>query len=253
MKAEIETIKCHCGESFQWENDPDPQWRDRFRPTLCSTCEEHQEAEHQAERLKAEIEAAGREAREKAHRTIPPLFHGTDTAHPRFNAKAWDRVKDHALTWEKPWLGLIGETGLSKTRIAALFAIGEIQRMAEAWTKNRSHYRKPRFVFTTGYRISELASLVQNGSFDQKEEARAELESITTCDLLLIDDLGKGRGNDSIAASLFALVDHRYAHILQTIWTSNSTPEEISAPMSRDMSSPFAGRLNDHSRIIKLK
>jgi hypothetical protein len=256
MKAEIETIKCPCGETFPWEPF---SWiktaedLEAFRPDSCPSCEERESARRHAEEFEAMIGQNGRKARANAFAKLPRLFQETDICHPMFNASTWSKLKDHTLTVEKPWLGLIGETGLSKTRIAALFAIGEIQRMAEAWTRNRSRYWEPRFVFTPGYRISELASLVQTGSFDQKGEARAELESITTCDLLLIDDLGKGRLNDSIAASLFALVDHRYASVLHTIWTSNSTPEEIATPMNSDMAGPFAGRLNDHSRIIKLK
>ena len=37
------------------------------------------------------------------------------------------------------------------------------------------------------------------------------------------------------------------------IWTANSTPEEIASCMSEDMAAPFAGRLNDSSRIVRFK
>lgn len=206
-------------------------------------------AERKAEEIRAKIE----KARENALDELPTLFHSTDIAHPRFNAQAWNKVKDHALTAEKPWLGLLGETGLSKTRIASLIFIEEAGRIAEKWEVNDWRRQKPTLVFVTGYRICELAGIVSTGSFDQKEEARKELEQITTCDLLLIDDLGKGNVKDAAAASLFALINERYANVLRTIWTANSTPEQIAATMNSDMAAPFAGRLNDHSKIFTFK
>lgn len=262
-----ETVKCQCGESFQWKP---LDWmdtaedRDRHRPDSCPSCEEREEKEREAEKLKQEaarkaeqlqewIEEVVNRARTEAPEAIPLLFLETDTAHPRFNLSAWNRVKDHALTAEKPWLGLIGETGLSKTRIAALIFIEEAERCAKSKAEIDRRRERATFIFTTGYRICELAGIVQTGSFDQKEQARAELERITTCDLLLIDDLGKGKVNDAVAASLFALMDHRYANVLRTLWTANSTPEQIAAALPVDMAAPFAGRLNDHSRIIKLR
>jgi DNA replication protein DnaC len=249
-----ETIKCPCGESFQWEPSDWMETQadlDLYRPTSCPPCIKRQDAEYEASQKAEALREKIEKARKKALGELPCLFHATDTNHPRFNRPAWEKVKDHKLTEEKPWLGLIGETGLSKTRIAALIAIEEVRQLTERWTgwggENLS------FVFVTGYRICELAGIVQTGSFDQKEEARKELEQITTCDLLLIDDLGKGRVNDSVAATLFGLMDYRYANILRTIWTANSTPEQIAASMTSDMAAPFAGRLNDHSRIIKLR
>jgi DNA replication protein DnaC len=244
----IETIKCACGESFQWENDH-TEWAELYRPTLCDTCEERRQAEHTAEQQRLKIE----NAREKALYELPALFHATDTAHPRFNSQAWNKLKDHKLTAEHPWLGLIGETGLCKTRIASLIFIEEAGRIAEKWEGNDWRRREPILVFVTGYRICELAGIVQTGSFDQKEDARKELDRIQDCDLLLIDDLGKGRITETVAATLFAIVDHRYANLLRTIWTANSTPEQIAATMNSDMAAPFAGRLNDHSKIFTLK
>jgi len=52
---------------------------------------------------------------------------------------------------------------------------------------------------------------------------------------------------------MFALINHRHCHALQTIWTANSTPEQIASNLAEDMAGPFAGRLNDSSRILRLK
>jgi len=250
----IETIKCHCGESFQWENDPGDPWKINDNPpTSCPPCAEREEEELQAQRQRARIVEEVTNARDKAFRKLPALFHVTDTTHPKFNRTAWDKLNAHRLTEEKPWLGLIGETGLCKTRMAALIAIEEIGRIAEKWKSTDWRKREPIFIFTTGYRICELAGIVSTGSFDQKEDARKELEKITTCDLLLIDDLGKGRITDTVAASLFAIINERYANLLRTIWTANSTPEQMAETMHADLAAPFAGRLNDHSKIFTLR
>lgn len=248
----IETIKCACGESFQWENDH-TGWAELCRPTLCDTCEERRQAEHEAEQQRLKIENAQEKARENALGELPILFHATDTAHPRFKTQSWNKLKDHKLTAEQPWLGLIGETGLCKTRIASLIFIEEAARVAKKWKGDDWRRREPILVFVTGYRICELAGIVQTGSFEQKENARKELDRIQDCDLLLIDDLGKGRITEAVAATLFAIVDHRYANLLGTIWTANSRPEDIAAMMNSDMAAPFAGRLNDHSKIFTLK
>lgn len=255
-----ESIKCPCGETFKWEPSA---WMiaegadlDYWRPTSCPSCiereDQEQEAACKAEEIRERIEKAVNHARSEAPEAIPRLFRKTDTAHEKFNLPAWNKINDHVLTTEKPWLGLIGETGFSKTRIACLIFIEEAERCARSKAENIRSERAT-FIFTTGYRICELASLVQTGSFDQKETARAELERITNCDLLVIDDLGKGKVNDAVSASLFALLDHRYAEVLRTIWTANSTPEQIASAMPTDMAAPFAGRLNDHSRIVRLK
>lgn len=250
----IETMKCHCGETFQWEPSDwieTPADMDLYRPTSCPPCQKRQEAEtaaaQKAERLRDKIEKARKNALDK----LPCLFPATDTNHPRFNRSAWEKVRDHALTEEKPWLGLIGETGKSKTRIAALMAVEYVRQLTERWTA--ATWEDLSFVFVTGYHLCELAGIISTGSFEQKEEARKELKQITTCDLLLIDDLGKGHITDTVAASLFAIVDYRYANVLRTIWTANSTPEDIAAKMNPDMAAPFAGRLNDHSRIFSFK
>lgn len=249
MKTEI--IKCHCGKSFEWE----PFTWDKtktFRPDACPSCEEREAALKEAERIRIQIANNVASARESVTDSLPAAFQITDTTHPRFNAKDWNKLKDWKPTPEKPWLGIIGETGLSKTRIVSLLAIKEAGRMAGRWS-NGGHHQNPKFEFTTGYRICELAGSVQTGSYDEKETARRELNRVRRCDILIIDDLGKGKITDTAGAALFALIDHRYANLKITYWTSNSTPEEIAVAMDNCTAGPFAGRINDHSRIVRLR
>jgi DNA replication protein DnaC len=251
-----ETIKCTCGESFQWEPF---DWLkteaelEKFRPDSCPTCSDRQEAEHQAEQLRIKQEQQASDARENALRQLPALFHATDTAHPRFNAQAWKKLKDHRLSAEKPWLGLLGETGRCKSRMAAMFFTEEAERIGRRWEGSNWRRREPSLVFVTGHRICELAGIVQTGSFDQKENARKELDEIQDCNLLLIDDLGKGRITEAVAAVIHSIVDHRYANLMKTIWTANSAPEQIATAMNPDMAEPFERRLHEHSKIFTFK
>lgn len=255
-----ETITCSCGTEFQWTPEPsDDEWiAKHFRPTSCPDCQDKREAKWQEERrIKSEQHLANAIAQIRSYvaNETPWLFRGTDISHERFNAAGWARVKDWRPSDEKPWLGIIGETGTCKTRIACLLAAFEMERQAtqRAMKSVQTFINIPRFHFAPFYRITEIAALLQAGTFEQKEEARCYLDEIRRANLLVIDDLGKGRMNASIAAEMFALVDHRYANALPTIWTANSTPEQIAANLAEDMAGPFAGRINDSSRILRFK
>jgi hypothetical protein len=255
-----ENITCRCGTDFQWTPDPsDDEWiAKHFRPTSCPECEERREAERlEAQRIKYEQHLASAIAQMRSHvaKETPRLFRGTDIGHERFNAAGWARVKDWRPSEKKPWLGIIGETGTCKTRIACLLAASEMERQVaqRAMQSAQPFTNIPRFHFAPSYEISEIAALLQTGTFEQKEEARSYLDAIRRANLLVIDDLGKGRMNGPIAAEIYALVDHRYSNALSTIWTANSTPEQIAANLAEDMAGPFAGRLNDSSRILRFK
>jgi hypothetical protein len=263
-----ETITCSCGTEFQWTHGKtDPEWVLKFtRPVSCPDCDNRREAQLREE-LRNEFErrlaSALAQMRSCVSKETPGLFRGTDISHERFNAAGWAWVKDWHPSDEKPWLGIIGETGTCKTRIACLLAATEMERQVtrRAMKSEQTFTNIPRFQFAACYEISEIAALLQAGTFEQKEEARSYLDAIRRADLLVIDDLGKGRMNASIAAEMFALVNHRYANALPTIWTANSTPEQIASnlaedmagPFAEDMAGPFAGRINDSSRIIRFK
>lgn len=246
-----ETITCECGAIFEWEPSAftdfislDPYF---FRPDHCSRCSERIEAERQASERLQRIAKISRNARESAHHATPAIFRTTVTSHPKFNDRGWHKARDWRPSAEKPWLGLIGETGTCKSRIAYMLAAGEIELMATAME------REPSFQFVAAYEISDMVGRLVAQSFETKDEARSDLARLRNARLLLIDDLGKGRMTPAVSAELFALIDHRYCHALPTIWTANSTPEQIAANLSEDIAGPFAGRLNDSSRILRFK
>ena len=249
-----ETIECACGTVFQWENETDNDIARFFRPSRCSDCEEKRAAEFAAK----EAERAAEKAKEreewisinkievaaKVREQTPDLFKRTDTNHQKFNRQAWMKIENHRLTEDFPWIGFVGMTGRCKTRMAYLYAAKEIERLTDT--------QRASFAFVASYEITDAVTRL-NCSFEAKDEARTFLDRLRDVDVLLIDDLGKGRLTATVASELFALMDYRHVHQARTIWTSNSTPEAIVAGLPEDMAGPFVGRIMGSSKIFTFK
>jgi hypothetical protein len=257
-----ETITCPCGASFEWDREQ----RDEFGfppwvPSLCPECTTaSNRAREESDRLERQARIDGEVSRLRAavQHATPPLFLTTDINHPEFNARAWDRLKGWAPTAVKPFLGFVGPTGGCKSRIAYLLAGAELERVLlarMAWEPSSQTTSHPTFVFAPSYQIGEQVMRQFAGDDTVKRQARAWLDKLRRADLVWIDDLGKGRQSPAVASELFAIVDHRHTHQASMIWTSNSTAEEIASRFDRevaaDMAAPFAGRLNESSRICK--
>jgi DNA replication protein DnaC len=234
MSTPIEPREClYCNAQFQ------P--RDYYQRD-CVPCETQLKADEERRQLEKKLAYI----RERIAAQTPHRFVLTDTTHPQFAANAWARIQTWQPTAEKPWLGMVGPTGTCKTRMAHL--------KAKEWLLwKTTANRIPTFKIVSSFEISEQAMNQFNETGSDKGAARAFLNLIRNCDLLVLDDLGKGRLTPVPAAELFALLDYRYKHDLVTIWTSNSQPEDIAANISEDMGAPFAGRLNDASKIFLMK
>lgn len=253
----METITCDCSTVFQWTPDSDNEWIiDMMRPKFCPKCTERIEAESEEQRQLEREERIGRYmmgVTQSVRNSTPLIFQTTDPSHADFNANGLQLVEDWKSTFEKPWLGLIGPTGTCKTRIAYLLAASEIQRQARNLAQKLRGPDAPTFAFIASYEITDLACNLSAADFGRKDAARDALNKLRRVNLLLIDDLGKGRLPPSVASELFAIIDYRYANALPMIWTANSEPAIIAASLSKDMAAPFAGRLHDSSRIVRLK
>lgn len=266
-----ETINCQdCGKSFVWQTELEPgePFYSCFRPKRCETCASAEDERIRLvnlEKEQAQLAARVASFMDGVQCMIPPLFQKTDVTNPRFNAAAWQKIQAWRSTDEKPWLGMIGPTGTSKSRMAYLLARDIARDIAERhFTEiGTDTYHKPRVIFATSYEIGD-AALAQysnkqheirpifGGDRSPAQKARDFLDRLHTADLLLIDDVGKGRLTPAVCAEFFAVIDHRHVNLLPTIWTANSTPGEIASSMSSDIGPPFAGRLHDSSRIVKL-
>lgn len=252
----IENIKCGCGTVFQWApTTEEEEFRKYFTPSLCQACEDRLKAEHEA---KEAVKAAQREqqrqewvARSKIAivsriaKATPQLFCKTDISHPKFNTTAWAKVKAHRLSGEFPWIGFVGMTGRCKSRMAYLYATELLKSLTDT--------DLPSFAFVSSYEINDAVGRLYGSDFEEKGKARDLLDRFREVDVLLIDDLGKGRLTPAVASELFALIDHRHSHLLRTIWTSNSPPEVIAAGLPDDMAGPFVGRILESSKIFTFK
>lgn len=244
-----------CTADFQAEAD---SWG-----SICDPCEEKDNREHEEARL-AKLSADRERSldrnlvilRNQLTKGVPSLFLATDRSHPAFNLVRLRDIASFSPSPDKPWLGLIGTAGKCKSRIAYLLAADYLVTKVTAVSV-------PTFEFVAGYQIIHAVSQLTNFTVNRlssatfAEEARAYLHSLATADLVIIDDIGKGGMPPSLATEMLAILDRRYANQRPTIWTSNSTPQEIAAGMRGDlvddMRGPFAGRLISSSKIYQFK
>ncbi|RYD80490.1 MAG: hypothetical protein EOP84_11975 [Verrucomicrobiaceae bacterium] len=210
---------------------------------LCPQCLGKEDAENAAKKS-----FEGEEhARLLLKDTIPARYATTITSHPSFNSELWGKVQIWRPTDDKPWLLLIGESGACKTRCAFLLLSEMVMKSVTATTYN---FSVARFAFVTAYDLHEAVTGQYSDDRDTKAKARALLDKSKSCELLLFDDFGKARNSPAYSAALFGIVDHRHAYNLPTIYTANSTPEQLVAGMGEDMAGPLAGRIIECSHTI---
>ncbi len=251
-----ENITCPCGTTFQWQNEnTDEFWTRISRPEHCATCQEihNREAEALREKEQQAMAAAYREQlAARIDEATPPRYRATDTGHPDFNRKLWQQIKAWLPTDEMPFLGLVGPSGACKTRCAFL----KQKSMVLAAAADSGKAASWEWVTAGEFGETVLNQFRKNNSprdlhdRDPQATASSNLRNLRRCDILLFDDLGKGRATPAVTEELFHLIDHRHANNLPTIWTANSRPEAIVTGMPEDVAGPLAGRLIECSKIV---
>lgn len=238
---EPRTIECWgCREPFQWTRpdnyETEPRW--------CQTCA--------AIKIGKNLKDSQTRVEEEVLKLTPARYQATDIGHEDFNSKLWKAVKPWWPTARLPWIGIFGPTDRSKTRIAFLLlreiALGLVHPAstpdARPWT--------PTIAAVSAYTFAEAVAAKHGDDREVKAEAMEFLRRIRRVNVLLIDDLGKQRNTPAVSSELFALLDHRHAENLTTIWTSNMSPEGIVNGMAEDMAAPLAGRIRECSTIYNL-
>lgn len=179
----------------------------------------------------------------------PLRFQSTDTNHEDFNRRLWERVQTWRPAASRPWIGLIGATGKCKTRCAYLL----FKDLAAYVTKPCSDpWSRPKIPSVQSVTAYEFAEAVTGKFGNESNECKTTLKRLRNADLLLLDDIGKQRNTPALSSELFAILDHRHAENLTTIWTANSTPEAFLSDMDSDMSEPLAGRIRESSTILNI-
>lgn len=170
---------------------------------------------------------------------IPPDYRATSWKHPKFNAELGRAVVGWSPTANESWLGIVGPSGVCKTRSMALLAIALI-------------HSGSRIEWTTAMRLSEASD--DRKSFDAGERAlaREHLRACRHASWLFVDDLGKNEWTLRFEIQLFQILDHRKAHGLPIVYSSNVHPEQFSQVISAANAVPIIGRLLDRTLMIDL-
>lgn len=270
MSFEKITIKktCDCGTEFETERDPEWKWSEKHE---CDSCRDRHDAEQklaEAEQKLAEAIARSREQIEKRMDEItPPRMSATATTDRRFNGELWRLVEPWQPDGEKPWLGLVGEPGACKTRIAFLKARQLADRMAEEYTTRRmvdkgrwrdinieetdsDKFQQTARDLTSREKVSRTTADWRTVEVSVSSIARNWIEAMKNADILIFDELGKLASSPAVSAAAFALINHRHRNNLITIWTSNATPEKFCASWPEEFAVPAAGRLIETSTIF---
>lgn len=224
----------------------------------CDDCSEIEDREAQAradaKRKSEEVEKAVKYWED----ICPSRFLESDVNHPEFRRSLLTKALEWKPTAEKPWLGIVGKKGSCKTRIAlmrmkeGMMDLNEIppsvyRNSSQSMGGNMVTPRAPMFI--TAY---EFAEAVQSKFGDKQSEVKSFLNQVMNSWLLVFDDIGKARSTPAVVAGLFAMIDHRYAHNLPTIWTANSTPEEFCEGMPPDVAGPLVRRLKESSVLYSI-
>jgi len=124
-----------------------------------------------------------------------------------------------------PWaLLLLGDPGVGKTHVATTL-----------YLKLGAGFRRRRWVSVEDLVRSEQRAIAGRQSGDNRGEGG--LDSALDCELLLLDDVGSGRGTEWATALVASVLYHRHEHMAPTIITSNAKCAEDFAVFDHRISS----------------
>jgi hypothetical protein len=220
-----------CGTEFEAEEIAF-DGRVLFRQQYCFPCvDELQRRADEAEKGRV-AEAQEKRAQEAFCAICPPLYRETNLE------LIPSTFREQALGWE--WgakgLGLVGLAGKGKTRAAYHICrrmIGQGRRV----------------IATTAPAFARLCVDQFSDDKARRAEAQEQIKRIYKADLWFLDDLGKQRMTDRGEMELYAVLEHRTASLLPTLWTANAKSAVLLQMFSEDRGEPIMRRLIDFSRI----
>lgn len=149
---------------------------------------------------------------------------------------------------------LWGGAGIGKTTMAGIFLARELFRWnISDWSVKRfdkqqcdpSGFKdgKPVPTYDPDYvpqypnqfvKLVDLFSLIKRSFHDTELQEYQIMEKYTTCDLLVLDDLGVEMTTPWNYTILYQLIDTRYSAMLPTIYTSNYSPGQLAKKIGDD-------------------
>ena len=176
---------------------------------------ERQEAERQRFRIQKIIGQSGL-GRRFLNRTFESFIPTPQTRGGYEFAKGYAEgfliLKDDQTSQEKNGMLIYGSKGTGKTHLAAAIANSLMRQGVPV-------------VFAT---MIDLLAKIKD-SFDRKDSASEEdiLRLYKTCDLLIIDDLGKEQPTEWALTKIYQIINARYEDYKPVIITSNYAPDEL--------------------------
>lgn len=141
-------------------------------------------------------------------------------------------------------LYIVGQRGCGKTHMAWEVALGYLERHMHSNGYTHTFSRSVR-VITANDLFEEVKA-----TFDGEGSASAVLNRYATCDLLVLDDLGKEVPTPWVRSKLFQLVNKRYNDCKATIVTSQYDLERFTSRMGRGGGEDDAAAIR--SRLIEM-
>jgi len=242
----IEIVPCECcGEKFEYEALTFGGVEIfQYLPKICDSCSElhEQEAKKAKEEIKHQAEIA--HALAEYERVVPKEYRLTEIDDVRFNkdlhAKVTIWARGATQSDRRSWLGLVGETGKSKTRCIGLL----VKRLI--WNGHKIEWATAtRFQWAVQYQWRDD---------EDAKKATQWLKRWRDVEILVFDDLGKQKMSEAVESAFYDLLEHRSSNCKMIIWSANTHPSDMikSNDLSKDRGAPIVGRLLDYSDIINV-
>jgi DNA replication protein DnaC len=164
---------------------------------------------------------------------VPPMY--LDTDERRLSGLL--RAEIQNWTFGPLGLGFVGRSGAGKTRAA----ISLLKREHE---EGRNVF----FLSATDLALNSANQFADNPAI--REISRSILKLCRSAEILLLDDLAKGRMTDRAESELYDVLEYRTSHRIPTIWTSNSDGPALLNMLSPDRGEAVIRRIGKEFSII---
>lgn len=166
---------------------------------------------------------------------VPTLYQNTDIG--RLNPVLAQKV----LSWNfcPIGIGIRGASGSQKTRAAVALLY-------------RLRMKGFSIQFLKATDISRYSVEQFSNDRETQSEAMSVIRSAKTIQVLLIDDLGKGRMAPAAEELLYDILDKRSERELPVIWTANATAKQLHSMMTEDRGDAIMRRLVEFTTVISI-